>query len=86
MHGYLSMFSHLIHDSEESLESERAMRLIYKDTPGQMNSVNANVPNWKQQIAGFDFTNEGNALVNEDNFSNHGLYQRYRYNNRSQNG
>ena len=83
MHGYLSMFSHLIHDSEESLESERTMRLIYKDTPGQMNSVNANVPNWKQKIAGFDFTNEGNALVNEDNVSNHGLYQRYPYTNSS---
>ena len=31
-HGYTSMVSHLIHDSEESLSSERSMRLIYKDT------------------------------------------------------
>ena len=46
-HGYTSMVSHLIHDSEESLSSERSMRLIYKDTAGSMNAVAANVPNYQ---------------------------------------
>jgi hypothetical protein len=82
LHGYISMISHLIHDSEESLESERQMRLIYKDTPGQMNSVNASTPNWNHKISGFDFTDDGTPIAAAD-VSNHGLYQRYRYTNQS---
>ena len=50
-----------------------------------MNKVNANVPNWKHKIAGFDFKNDGTALVEDANVSNHGLYQRHRYTNQSKN-
>ena len=82
MHGYLSIFSHLIHDSEESLESERAMRLIYKDTPGQMDCVTANKPNWNHRVLGFDWKDDGAPFTAAD-LSNHGLYQRYRYTNQS---
>ena len=82
MHGYLSMMSHLIHDSEECLESERSMRMLYKDTPGQMDSVNANVPNWNSKIPDFDLKNDGTPFTAAD-VSNHGLYQRYRITNQS---
>ena len=34
-HSYTCMISHLIHDSEESLHSDRAPRLLYKDTASQ---------------------------------------------------
>ena len=53
MHGYLSMISHLNHDSEESLESERSMRLIYKDTAGGMNCTNALLRNPEEIILGW---------------------------------
>ena len=52
-HGYTSIISHLIHDSEESLNSERSMRLLYKDTPGQLDSVEAKDANVEQWIPGF---------------------------------
>ena len=52
-HGYTSILSHLIHDSEESLHSERTMRLLYKDTPGQMNCVDATKANTNELIEGF---------------------------------
>ena len=48
----ISMVSHLIHDSEEILSSERSMRLIYGDTAGSMNANAANVPNFHKLIAG----------------------------------
>ena len=83
MHGYLSIISHLIHDSEECLESERSMRLLFKDTPGQMESVDANVPNWNHKIPGFDLKPDGTVFADAD-VSNHGLYQRYRITRQSQ--
>ena len=52
-HSYTSMISHLIHDSEESLHSDRALRLLYKDTAGQMNYLDASRPNMLERIKGF---------------------------------
>ena len=73
-HGYTSMVSHLIHDSEESLSSERSMRLIYKDTAGSMNAVAANVQNFNKLIAGFHLKADGAAI---DPPGNNGLHSRY---------
>ena len=73
-HGYTSMVSHLIHDSEESLSSERSMRLIYKDTAGSMNAIAANVPNFHKLIAGFHLKADGAAI---DPPGNNGLHSRY---------
>ena len=73
-HGYTSMVSHLIHDSEESLSSERSMRLIYKDTAGSMNAIAANVPNFNKLIAGFHLKADGAAI---DPPGNNGLHSRY---------
>ena len=84
MHGYLAMFSHLIHDSEESMESERAMRLIYKDTPGQMNCTNALLRNPEGIISGLDLADDDGAVVDEDQ-GNRGLYLRYRHTHQSKN-
>ena len=55
MHAYRSFISHLIHDSDESLTSEREMRLLYKDTAGQLDALNATKPNPNHLIAGLDF-------------------------------
>ena len=86
MHGYISMFSHLIHDSEESMESERSMRLIYKDTPGSMNCTNARIRNPENLILGFDLDDDdGTALDDEDEIGNNGLYNRYRHTRQSKN-
>ena len=52
-HSYTSMISHLIHDLEESLHSDRALRLLYKDTAGQMNFLDASRPNMLELIKGF---------------------------------
>lgn len=92
-HGYTSMISHLIHDSEESLHSERSLRLLYKDTAGQMDHVNATDANMKQLIKGFHMmekeivlteNNEASreipfdvAHVRIENPGNYGLHQRF---------
>ncbi len=73
-HGYTSVISHLIHDSEESLHSSRPMSLIYKDTAGSMNSVTAKASNYSGLIAGYNVMDNGNEL---DATGNHGLHQRY---------
>lgn len=83
MHGYVSMFSHLIHDSEESLESERSMRLIYKDTPSQMNCHNALLRNEENTIVGLDLGDDGAVVAEEQ--GNRGLYLRYRHTHLSKN-
>lgn len=80
-HGYISMISHLIHDSEESLKSERSMRLLYKDTPNQMDVVNARVVNNENVIPGFDFGMNDDELVifaADEVVGNNGLHKRYR--------
>ena len=83
-HGYTSTISHLAHDSEESLNSERAMRLIYKDTPSQMDTTEARRANPNNLIAGHDIERRvAGATVTyaryaaDANLGNHGLYQRY---------
>ena len=73
-HSYTSIISHLIHDSEESLNSARSMRLIYKDTAGSMNATDAKEPNYVNLIPGFNFNEDGAAL---EEASNHGLHSRY---------
>ena len=79
-HGYMSVISHLIHDSDESLHSERAMRLIYKDTPNQMNVTEARLANSTQSIPGYDLRVAGDTfeVIPADAIvGNNGLYQRY---------
>ena len=79
MHGYVSMISHLIHDSDESLQSERSMRLLYKDTPGQMDAINAKIANRTNLIRGYDIVVGDNGAVAEvaETIGNNGLHQRY---------
>ena len=80
-HGYTSMVTHFIHDSEESLSSERSMRLIYKDTAGSMNAIAANVPNFYKLIAGFHLKNNGAAI---DTPGSNGMHCRYLHTQHSQ--
>ena len=91
MHGYRNVISHLIHDSEESLKSERSMRLIYKDTPNQLDVTEARKPNPEQLIPGFNVrtgvNNDGNATYTlippAEVTGNQGLHQRYLYTRQS---
>ena len=62
-HGYTSILSHYIHDSEESLHSERSMRLIYKDTAAQLDATNAKTPNAVEAIQGFDLKEDGSVSL-----------------------
>ncbi len=81
-HGYTSIISHLIHDSEESLHSERSMRLIYKDTAGSINSTAAKNPNYDNLVTGFHLNDDGTLLAEEA--GNAGLHQRYLHTRLSQ--
>ena len=91
-HGYTTMLSHLIHDSEESLHSDRALRLLYKDTPGQMDFLDASVPNMDGLIKGFHpigaelVLGEGGAVTEEaiTDPGNNGLHQRFLFSRMSQ--
>lgn len=85
-HGYTSMISHLIHDSEESLESERATRLIFKDTAAQHEVTEARLANHDRAIPGHDIAvkvaadpaNTTYELIADDAVvGNNGLYHRY---------
>ena len=84
MHGYISMISHLIHDSEESLQSERSMRLIFKDTPNQMDVTEPRLANHPNLIPGYDIrrtvaddnTVTYNRIPADEVVGNQGLYQR----------
>ena len=55
MHGYVSMLSHLMHDSDEMLTSERQMQMIYKDTAGSLDETNCTLPNPEGLIAGHSY-------------------------------
>ena len=55
VHGYVSTISHLIHDSEESLNSERQMQMLYKDTAGQMDVYDARRPNENDLVPGISY-------------------------------
>ena len=70
-------------DSEESLSSERSMRLIYKDTAGSMNAIAANAQNYHKLIAGFHLKNSGAAI---DPPGNNGLHCRYLHTRHSHEG
>ena len=83
LHAYRCLIDHLLHDSDESLTSEREMRLIYKDTPGQMDAVNATKDNPNNLVAGDDWVMNaaGTALVRsaaDAALGNAGLYRRFR--------
>ena len=55
VHSYVSILSHLLHDSNEMLNSEKQMQMIFKDTPGQFDETNSTVPNPDNIIAGRSF-------------------------------
>jgi len=84
-HGYTSIISHLIHDSEESLLSERSLRLIYKDTAGQMDQTNASLSNTMEFIPGFhpdskQLVRQNDGTVEAQDVTdpgNAGLHKRY---------
>ena len=84
MHGYISMITHLIHDSEESLKSERSMRLLFKDTPNQMDVTEPRLANHPNLIPGHDIrrtVGDDNAVTYgripaDEVIGNNGLYQR----------
>ena len=85
-HSYTSMISHLIHDSEESLHSDRSLRLLTKDTAGQMNCLDPTKENMFERIKGFHnnetrlvLNNVGDAVIPEviENPGNNGLYNRF---------
>ena len=79
------MISHLIHDSEESLHSDRALRLLYKDTAGQMNYLDPSRPNMLELIKGFHEhetrlvlgANQAVAAEVIENPGNNGLHRRF---------
>ena len=75
-HGYTSIISHLIHDSEESLHSARGMQLIYKDTAGSMNSVDGKLANKQELVAGYDVAANG-AELQAGAAGNNGLHRRF---------
>jgi len=84
-HGYTSIISHLIHDSEESLLSERSLRLIYKDTAGQMDQTDASLSNAFESIPGFHnaekrLVRQGDGTVEAEDITNPGnagLHKRF---------
>ena len=79
-HGYMSMMKLLAFGTEEALTSQHSMRLVFKDTPGQMDEVDASVANPTSVIPGFNIKADGSA---ETAVGNHGLHQRYLYTHKS---
>jgi hypothetical protein len=55
IHGYVSMISHLLHDSDELLESERQMQMLFKDTASQLDCTNPALPNPEALIPGVSY-------------------------------
>ena len=83
-HSYTSMISHLIHDSEESLHSDRALRLLFKDKAGQINYLDASRPNMFELIKGFHdhetrpvLTEQAVAPEVIEDGGNNGLHRRF---------
>ena len=52
IHGYVSLLSHLLHDSDEVLSTERQMQMLYKDTASQLDATNPMIPNPNNLIPG----------------------------------
>ena len=89
VHGYVSMLSHLIHDSQESLESERQMQFLYKDTAGQMDTTESRYPNPTNLIPGYSW--RPRIVAGDDNplpvelvagdviVGNRGLHERWKH-------
>ena len=95
VHGYVSTISHLLHDSEESLASERQMQLNFKDTPGQMDITDARYPNnehlipgysWRHRVvhAGEDAPPPYEMVAAGENAGNNGLHERWKLTRTSQ--
>ena len=83
-HSYTSVISHLIHDSEESLHSDRELRLLYKDTAGQINYLDVTKANMLELIKGFHDHETRLVLVEQtvapkviEDPGNNGLHKRF---------
>ena len=79
-HSYISMISHLIHDSEEKLHSEGPFRLMYKDTAGQMDSADPKKLNTGEYVHGFDKGENFDAVADP---GNQGLHRRFLFTHNS---
>ena len=91
MYAYTSMISTLVHDTEEAMKSEGAMRLFYKDTPNQMEVTEPRLSNRQHLIPDYDIVVSTRTGVNPPDppiqffelipanqlLGNNGLYQRY---------
>ena len=88
VHGYVATISHLLHDSEEYMNSEGRLHLLYKDTAGKLGSTNALEPNTENSIPGYsiqvkDETSAAGtarrvaSLVTGARIGNYGLHQRF---------
>ena len=91
MYAYTSMISNLVHNTEEAIKSEGAMRLFFKDTANQMDVTEPRLANHQQLIPNYDIeattrpgANAGDAAVTtytvisrNQVVGNNGLYQRY---------
>ena len=87
MYAYTSMISNLIHNTEEAVKSEGSMRFFYKDTPNQMDVVEARKANHEQLIPNHDIeatTTQGanppttySVIAADKIVGNNGLYKRF---------
>ena len=82
VHGYVSTMAHLLHDSEEFLNSEGRMQMLYKDTASQLDSTDPKLSNPTHKIQRLNLKSTGEAAnlvtaVNTDATGNHGLHQRF---------
>ena len=79
-HGYISMMKLLTHGTEEAFTSQHSMRLVYKDTPGQMDECDPSKSNPNGTIPGFHLKEDGSTSTA---VGNEGLHQRYLYTHNS---
>ena len=82
-HGYMSMMKMLAFSTEEALSSQHSMRLVYKDTAGNMDEVDPTKINQDGLITAFhrnpeDVANAATALGNK------GLHDRFLFTHSSQ--
>ena len=79
VHGYVSTMAHLLHDSEEILNSEIRMQMLYKETVSQLESTDPKLSNQTHKIQRLNLKSTGKAAnlvaaVNTDATGNHGLH------------
>ena len=78
----MDTLAHLLHDSEEFLNSEGRMQMLYKDTASQLDSTNPKLSNPTHKIQRLNLKLTGEAAnlvtaVNTDATGNYGLHQRF---------